>query len=155
MKQAKSLQSLTRYLLGLATCILLGLLGLKAIALPQTDASTPNAKPIDVGMVTLLADPKRYDGKFIRTHGFLSLEFEGDALFMHEDDHRYGLTKNSFALRLSKSRQEQLKGINLRYVVIEGVMKADGLEQADKWDSAIGAITRLELWPIDRGPVPH
>ena len=68
---------------------------------------------------------------------------------MHEDDYRYGLTKNSFALRLSKSRQEQLKGINLRYVVIEGVMKADGLEQADKWD---GAITRLEVWPIDRGP---
>ena len=58
MKQAKSLQSLTRYLLGLATCILLGLLGLKAIALPQTDASTPNAKPIDVGMVTLLAESK-------------------------------------------------------------------------------------------------
>src|SRR5438034_11609304 len=61
----------------------------------QTGGSFDSAKPVDVGMVALSAVPERYDGKFVRTHGFLCIEFEGDALYLHEEDYRHGLTKNS------------------------------------------------------------
>jgi len=121
----------------------------------QTGGSFDSAKPVDVGMVALSAVPERYDGKFVRTHGFLCIEFEGDALYLHEEDYRHGLTKNSLALRLSKSQREQFKALSLKYVLVEGTVYAKGMEQTDMWSGAIGNITRLEFWPVDRGPNPH
>jgi hypothetical protein len=128
----------------------------KASPLPrQTGGSSDGPKPIDVGMVALIGVPERYDGRLVRTHGFLCIEFEGDALYLHGEDYRHGLTKNSLALRLSKSQREQFKSLSLKYVLIEGTLYAKGLEQTDKWSGAIGNITRLEAWPVDRGPTPH
>ena len=121
----------------------------------QTGGSFDSAKPVDVGMVALSAVPERYDGKFVRTHGFLCIEFEGDALYLHEEDYRHGLTKNSLALRLSKSQREQFKALSLKYVLVEGTVYAKSMEQTDMWSGAIGNITRLEFWPVDRGPNPH
>lgn len=77
-------------------------------------------------MVALIAAPESYEGKFVRTHGFLCIEFEGDALYLHEEDYRHGFTKNSFALRLSKLQREQFKGLSLKYALIEGTVYAMG-----------------------------
>ena len=85
-------------------------------------------------MVALIAAPNSYEGKFIRTHGFLCLEFEGDAVYLREEDYRHGLTKNSFALRLSK-QQEQFKSLSLKYVLIEGTEYAKGGTQESETPS--------------------
>jgi len=106
-------------------------------------------------MVALIAAPENYEGKSVRTHGFLCIELEGDALYLHEEDYRHGLTKNSFALRLAKSQRQRFKSLSLKYVLIEGTVYANGLERTDRWSGAIGNITRLEVWPIQRGHVPH
>jgi hypothetical protein len=121
----------------------------------QTHRSPGSPKPVGVGMVTLLAAPQRYEGKIIRTLGFMCIEFEGDALYLHEEDYRHGLHKNSFALRLSESQRKEFKGLSLGYVLIEGTVYANGPEQTDLWSGAIGNITRLEVWPVDRGPTQH
>lgn len=111
-------------------------------------------KPLDVSMVALLANPQAYDGKLVRTIGFLCIEFEGDALYLHEEDYRHALTKNSFALRLTDSHREQFKNSNLKYVLIEGTVYANGLERTDRWSGAIGNITRLEPWFFNRKSTP-
>jgi hypothetical protein len=127
-----------------------------AAPFPRQAGGSPDVpKPVDVGMVALIAAPESYEGKFVRTHGFLCIEFEGDALYLHEEDYRHGFTKNSFALRLSKLQREQFKGLSLKYALIEGTVYAMGREHIDRWSGAIGNITRLEVWPIDRGPVPR
>lgn len=107
-------------------------------------------------MVALVAEPQRYDGKIIRTVGFLCIEFEGDAVYVHEEDFRRGLMKNSMALRLSKSQEQQFRHLTQTYAIIEGQVYANGLESGD-WAGAIGNITRLEMWPVDRGTAkpPH
>jgi hypothetical protein len=120
----------------------------------QINRSSTSDEPINVGMVALLAAPERYEGKLVRTHGFLCIEFEGDALYLHEEDYRYGLTKDSFALRLTESQRKQFKSLSLKYVVIEGRVYANGLERGD-WGGAIGNITRLNVWPVDRLPAQH
>ena len=149
MRQA--VQSRSRgWLASFVALFLLSLAG-KAAPPPHQAGGSPKAlEPVDVGMVALVAVPERYDGKFVRTHGFLSIEFEGDALYLHEEDYRHGLTKNSLALRLSKSQRQQFKSLSLKYVVIEGTVDARGLEQTDKWSGALGKITRLEIWPMVR-----
>jgi hypothetical protein len=154
MKQALRSRS-SEWLVGLVALFLLALTGNATPSQQQTGESSDVPKPIDVGMVALIAAPDAYEGKFIRTHGFLCIEFEGDAVYLHEEDYRHGLTKSSFALRLSKPQREQFKSLSLKYVLIEGTVYAKGLERTDRWSGAIGNITRLEAWPIDRGPVSH
>jgi len=135
---------------------------LLAVVTPRTAAlrqkpgapSRP-AEPLDVGMVALVAVPDTYDGKLIRTVGFLCIEYEGDALYLHQEDYRHGLTKDSLALRLSRAERDRYKNLSLQYVLVEGVVYARGLEREDQWGGAIGSITRLEAWPFDRGPIPH
>ena len=67
----------------LVALVALSLLALSGNATPsrqQTGESSDVSKPIDVGMVALIAAPESYEGKFVRTHGFLCIEFEGDAV---------------------------------------------------------------------------
>jgi hypothetical protein len=127
----------------------------RGLAQEQTRRSSDGSRTTSVDMVALIAAPERYEGKIIRTVGFMSIEFEGDALYLHEEDYRYGLTKNSFALRLSESQRKQFKDLSLRYVLIEGTVFANGLEKTGKWSGAIGNIIRLEAWPVDRGASPN
>jgi hypothetical protein len=143
------------WLVSIVLPLLLALIGQAHPCLPQTTRSPAVLEPVDVSMVALIAVPERYDGKLVRTHGFLCIEFEGNALYLHQEDYRRGLTKNSFWLRLSKPQREQFKNLSLKYVVIEGTVYGKGPEQRDSWSGAIGNVTRLEAWPIDRGPVPH
>jgi len=106
-------------------------------------------------MVALLAAPEKYEGKLVRTIGFMCIEFEGDALYLHGEDYRYGLTKNSFSLRLTDSQRKQFKSISLKYVLIEGTLYANGPERTNLWSGAIGNIKRLEPTVVDRGSVPR
>lgn len=133
---------------------LLILSGYSSSSQGQAQQHSDSAPPFSVGMVTLLANPQKYEGKVVRTIGFLCIEFEGDALYLHEEDYRHGLHKNSFALRLPESQQKKFKRSNLKYVVIEGTIYANGPEQTDMWSGAIGDITRLETWPVDRESAP-
>ena len=145
----------SRWFLVLVALLLLPLGGKGAPVSNQTGGSSNRSNPLGVGMVALIAVPERYDGRLVRTIGFLCVEFEGNALYLHEEDYRHGLTENSFALRLSKSQSQQFKHLSLKYVLIEGTVDAKGLEHGDEWSGAIGNITRLEAWPVDRGRPPH
>ena len=141
-----------------ATSIVLALLSLtgKAISPQQQSTQITTASTVtDVSMIALLASPQQYEGRLVRTSGFLCIEFEGDALYLHKEDYRYGLTKNSFRLRLSKLQREQFKNLSSHYVLIEGTVYANGPETTDIWSGALGMISRLENWPIDRGAKPH
>src|SRR5712692_9436267 len=118
-----------RWMVSLLTLLFLFFDGYVSSAQRQADRSSASHEPIDVGMVALLTAPQKYQGKFIRTIGFVCIEFEGDALYLHEEDYRYGLTKDSFALRLTDSQRKQFKSMSLKYVLIEGRVDANGPEQ--------------------------
>ena len=118
----------------------------------SSHASSGRPKPINVGMVALLAEPQSYDGKFIRTFGFMCLEYEGDALYLHEEDYRYQNYKNAVWLRVAEAQRKQFKSLSLKHVLIEGTMYANGLESSE-YAGAIGNITRLE-YSGPRGDIP-
>jgi hypothetical protein len=100
---------------------------------------------LSVGMVALLANPQNYDRKLIQTIGVLCVEHEGDALYLHFEDAQHLNDKNAFSLRFSAAQREQFKSLNLKYVLIEGTMYANGPERSE-FGGAIGNITRLEAW---------
>ena len=126
-------------------CLLAVVMLLSARNAQPFQSSSTSSAPLDLGMVALLADPEKYDGKVIRTIGFMCLEYEGNALYLHEEDFRYGLLKDALSLRLSSAQQKQFKNLSLKYVIIEGTLYANGPERSE-YGGAIGNITRLEYW---------
>lgn len=40
----------------------------------------------EVSFVSLLANPEKYDGKRVRISGFLHVQFEDNAIYLHKDD---------------------------------------------------------------------
>ena len=114
--------------------------------------SPQGREPMEVGMVALLSNPQRYDGKLIRTIGFACLEYESDALYLHVEDYQYQNDRNALALRLTKEQRTRFKKMSLRHVIVEGTMYADGLE-ATEFGGSIGNITRFDAWPA-RGDIP-
>jgi hypothetical protein len=121
--------------------------GLASSSQRRTDSSPSRGEPINVGLVALLGSPERYDGRRIRTVGLLCIEFEGNALYLHEEDYQYRMTKNAAELDLSKAQEEQFKSLSLKHVLIEGTVSADrGELERGMYGATIGKVTRLEYW---------
>jgi hypothetical protein len=103
-------------------------------------------KPENVSLVQLIANPDQYDGKLVRVFGYLNLEFEGDALYLHEEDFRRGLTRNGIWVSLVAAKVKQTTRPNRRYVLVEGVFNAKDNGHMGLFAGSIGAIQRLDDW---------
>lgn len=102
-------------------------------------------RPIDVTMTQLLATPERYDGKLVRVQGVGNLEFEGDALYLSEQDWKYCTDAAVWISLGDDISYEEAQKYNGKYVLVEGVF-----DQADKghmglFHGAIRDVSRYEL----------
>jgi len=105
-------------------------------------------EPIDVGMIPLLASPQKYNGKVIRTIGFLHIGSQpvDDSLWLHEEDGQFSLYKNSFALVLSNDQRKQFIHLNHTYVTIEGTLHSKGPEGTSMNSGIVVHITGMGGW---------
>ncbi len=85
---------------------------------------------VDVSIINLIAMPEIYNGKNVRVHGVLNIEFETEYLFLTADDRRFLNIQNAIGLTIygDKSTLEALGGdydrlcmISGSYCTIEGV----------------------------------
>lgn len=113
-------------------------------------SASEKQEAVNVGMVALLANPPKYQGKIIQTTGFMCLEFEGNALYLHEEDFRYNNLKNALWLGVSPAQKIQFKALNLKHVIIEGTFNVNGPSQ---YGGAINDITDIKNWPA-RADIP-
>jgi len=81
--------------------------------------------PQRVSIVALIASPRQYDGVPVYVTGYLDLGYESDALYFHEEDYRYGMTKNAIKLVLKSGQRDHLKRLARKYVIVEGTFVAD------------------------------
>jgi hypothetical protein len=111
--------------------------------------STMNASPnvqqaTRVSLVQLIANPQDYDGKFVRVIGFVSVEFEGTAVYLHQDDYKYAITQNGLWLDIEPQRN---KKVDQRYVLIEGTFDANHNGHKGLFSGSIKDIKRMQVWP--------
>lgn len=74
-------------------------------------------------MISLIANPEKYDGKWVSTTGFLKyIEGEEIRLFLSKDDLYYNNMKNCFVLYLDKSKvnEKNISYFNGHYVRLIG-----------------------------------
>jgi hypothetical protein len=106
------------------------------------------SKPVVIGMIPLLAAPQKYDGKVIRTWGFLNIGriAEDDSLWLHKEDILASLLKDSFALELTQKQRRQFKSLNHTYVEVQGVMHSKGPAGPSLECGTISNITMVHGW---------
>lgn len=101
--------------------------------------------PTNVSLIQLIANAEKYDGKLVQIQGYLRIDFEGTAVYLHREDYQNGLTKNGLWANVSLA-PEQMK-FDQQYVLIEGIFDAHNKGHLGLWSGAIKDLKRVDLWP--------
>ncbi len=101
-----------------------------------------------VSIVELLANPTKYDGKRVRIIGFLNLEFEGNAIYLHQDDALHSITANGLWVEIANNVRQQTNQNckSKNYALLEGRFAATNRGHGGAWSSAIVDVTRCSIW---------
>jgi len=131
----------------IATFSILGLFAFFASGEPRcADLDTrQGCKRFDVSLVQLIANPDQFDGKRVVVGGFLSLEFEGRALYLHQDDFRVGNTSNAVALELPADWLTSTASIDCpsyRYVRLEGEFSSQNTGHMGAFSGSLKSVER-------------
>jgi hypothetical protein len=112
-------------------------------------------QPTDVSIIQLIADPQRFDGQAIRVVGFLRLEFEGNAVYLHREDFEKSLLQNGIWIELTESQLRSSTKLNNGYVLIEGTFSSSEKGHLGIWPGSLQRVSRLSNWSVDRSRRPQ
>lgn len=96
-----------------------------------------------VSIISLIANPERYNGKTIRVEGYISLEFEGSAIYLDRSHFENNLSINAIWLKLDEWGKKQTY-CHLAYCFVQGVFKADEKGHFSSFSGSIHTIYRME-----------
>ena len=125
-------------------------IGLVGWATAAQSKAVSNIQPKDVSMVQLIADPKRFDGQTVRVIGYLHLEFEGNAVYLHREDFERSILQNGIWIELTELQQKSSTKFNNGYVLVEGTFSASEKGHLDIWPGSLQRVSRLSNWSVDR-----
>jgi len=101
------------------------------------------AAPADSSLLALIATPAKYDGTTVRVVGFCHLEFEGNALYVHQEDFQHAILRNAIWLQLPPGTQVPTD----TFVVAEGTFNAQDRGHMDAFSGSLMNIKSIERWP--------
>jgi hypothetical protein len=105
-------------------------------------AGSPKQDAIHVSIIRLIASPKEFDGMIVRVEGFMHLQFEGDAIYLHKEDYDRTLTKNGLWLGATGAMRNEMLKMNDCYVLIEGEFSSGDHGHMGLWSGAILDVSR-------------
>jgi hypothetical protein len=111
-----------------------------------------------VSLIQLIANPASFDGKRVRLTGYVMLEADNRAVYLHESDAKYGIARNALWLDVplgGESHRVQLHG---RYALIEGTFNARRRGHRELFSGTIEDVGRFEVVEPRPGPLtpaPH
>src|SRR5262249_45702212 len=95
-------------------------------------------------MIQLIATPDKFDGKFVRVIGFLVIAFEGDSIYLHQDDFEKGIPRNGLWVNIPENTDPKL---SMHYALVEGIFDASDHGHMDAFPGAIRKVSRMAAWP--------
>ena len=100
-----------------------------------------------VSIVRLITSPEKYHDKKIQVTGYMNLEFEGDAIYLHKEDYEKSLLTNGFWVSFSdKLDRREIQKLNKGYVLIEGTFDMNNRGHMGLFGGEIKEITRIIKW---------
>jgi len=97
-----------------------------------------------VSIINIIADPERYNGKEVNFGGYMSLEFEGSAIYLSKDDWHNLVTKNGLWCAIDLTAYKEFDN---KYVFIEGKFDMTNHGHLGLWSGSIKEIKRVWLPP--------
>ena len=101
-----------------------------------------------VSVVNLISSPEAYHDKEVIVGGFLSLDEEGSALYLHKDDYVHLLANNGLWCSIDVVTN---KSFNHAYVYLEGKFDSNGRGHMGLFSGEIKNIKRVWMAPSQRG----
>jgi hypothetical protein len=127
----------------------LGIL-LLALALPQL--GQPDW-PLQVSLISLIANPEKFDGKEVMVIGYLRLEDEGDIIYVGEQDYLHSITKNGIWIERNNAMTTDIEKLDSNYVVIVGVFSLNVRGHQSSASGGIVRVTRCVQWSKPSYPI--
>jgi hypothetical protein len=135
------------YKLPITTLLFLGVITCSAQDAKRRQEGGIPGHEYSISIVRLIATPEKYHNKQIQVEGYLNLEFEGDAIYLHEEDYKKGLTRNGFWVSFSnKLDKKAIPKLNKGYVLIEGTFDMNSRGHMGLFGGEIRNITRITKW---------
>jgi hypothetical protein len=101
---------------------------------------------MDVSLVQLIANPAAWHDRYVRVIGFLNLEFEGDALYLHEDDWKHVVSRN--AIWVDMHTATAACTAERGYVIMEGVFDGTSYGHMGLFSGTLTKIDRCVPWRL-------
>ena len=93
-------------------------------------------------VIQLIANPNAYDGKRVRTSGYVHFQFEGNAVYLHKEDFIHDLYSNGLYLNADESIRAACQD---RYASLEGLFSAKDRGHMSLWSGMIRVQRCTEL----------
>jgi hypothetical protein len=123
------------------------------VAVSPAGISGANKPPYaeQVSMIQLIASPEKYDGKVVAVIGYLRLEFEGNELFLHEEDYKSHIAKNGIWVNVGPKMKGNADQLNMHYVLLIGTFNAKSKGHMDMQSGSILADGG-RIWGSEKTP---
>ncbi len=105
-----------------------------------------NQEPVDVPLIRLIVVPEKYHGVFVRTLGFVRLEFEGNVMYPHREDCMHALIGNGIWIDVDEKHFKQASTHGMKYCLIEATFDANERGHLGMWSGSFKSIRRFEIW---------
>ncbi len=103
--------------------------------------------PAQISLVQLISNPEKFDGREVMLEGFLRLEFEGNALYIHQEDDSHILTKNAIWVNATPEMLKNREQLDGHYVLLVGIFDAKHFGHMGLFAGELHQIKRAETWP--------
>ena len=99
-------------------------------------------------LIKLVATPDKYHYNKVSVTGFLNVEFEGDAIYIHKEDYDRQLYSNGLWVNLTETQIKRIDSLKLnkQYVLLEGTFNKNGNGHMGLWSGEIKDVTRIIKW---------
>jgi hypothetical protein len=128
----------------MARAFVLLLVILTTVTRTASNAGVPNAEL--VSLVRSMATPEKYDGKAVQVVGFLRLEFEGNGLYLHQEDYEHGITKNAVWVDRNAKINDRADALNMHYVMLGGTFDASDNGHMGLFSGSLKDIRSATPW---------
>jgi hypothetical protein len=107
-----------------------------------------NFEDYDISMLRLIVTPEKYHNKTVQIIGYLNLEFEGNAIYFHQEDYEKGSSRNGIWVDFSDDlvHKKDLKKYNKKYVIIVGKFDMNSKGHMGMFGGSLKNISRLNEW---------
>ena len=98
-------------------------------------------------IINLIATPEKYHNQKVRVIGFAKIEFEGNAIYLSENDAKVRISSNALWLSIGKDFKKY-RPLHNKYVIVEGRFDANAHGHGGLFSGGIKEINRLHEWRI-------